>query len=132
VVTSLTTKGNSFGILDDAFPPAMHPANLADAAATTSDDALYKANRASQPDVTTILCRQEQSIQAIDDEWTGILRTFQLQQNELFTGLFNTVSAQVKTQVATVLYPITLSILLLDSMVKAVEGRLSTKVDDYS
>jgi hypothetical protein len=76
VVTSPTTTGNSFGILDDAPPPATHPTNLA---ATTSDDALYKAIRASQPDVATILCWQEQSIQAIDIKWTGILQTYQLQ-----------------------------------------------------
>jgi hypothetical protein len=98
----------------------------------TSNDALYKVIHASQPDVATILCQQEQSIQAIDKKWPGILRTFQLQQNELFTGLLNTVSAQVKTHVAIALDPISLSILLLDSMVKAVESRLGTKIDDYS
>jgi hypothetical protein len=111
-VTSPTTTGNSFGILDDTPPLAMHPSNLADATATTSDDSLYKAIRASQPDVATILCRQEQSTQAIDDKWTGILRTFQLQQNEFFTSLLNTVSTQVKTQVATALDPITLFVLI--------------------
>jgi hypothetical protein len=129
-VTSPTTTGNSFGILDDAPPPATHPTNLMDAAATSSNDALYKAICASQPYVATILSWQEQFIQAIDNKWTVILWTFQLQQNDPFTGLLNTMSAQVKTQVETALNPITLSVLLLDSMVKAVKGRFSTKIDD--
>jgi hypothetical protein len=52
VVTSLTTTENSFGILDNA-------------AAMTYNNVLYKAVRVSQPDVATILCRQEQSIQGL-------------------------------------------------------------------
>ncbi len=76
------TTGNSFGTLahSNASPPLA--TNVPVGHAADSDDALYKAVRASHPNVANIVCLQDQRIETLDTKWSAVLQALALKQSQ--------------------------------------------------
>jgi hypothetical protein len=67
------TPGNSFGTLANTNDSTPRAYNAPSEQAANSADALYKAVRASQPDITAILLRQDNTINATMTQMTTAL-----------------------------------------------------------
>ncbi len=73
--TSPPTSGNGFGALADTDDSPPWAYDAPGEQATNSDDALYKAVRASQPDITAILLRKDNIINATTTQMTMALNS---------------------------------------------------------